>query len=155
MLKEQLLVKQQHEVVNGEITKRFTIYVTKGTEFRQAEFQGVKQVVEIKAFRISVQEVWLWESQPYRDMYHDFGFITSRAGEFASALRQMKSCDSIDGMRKIIASVEKDFSAALDRDATRELKRILGIGRKKSPLHTRTNRNTQPLPQIKLPWLEE
>jgi len=149
------MVKQQHEIINGEITKRFTVYVSKGIDFRQAEFQGVKQVVEIKAFRITVTEVWLWEGQPYRDMTHDFGFITSRAGEFAYALRLMKECDSIDEMRKVVASIENDFRAALNRDSTRELKRILGIGRKKAPLYKRTNRDPQPLPQIKLPWRED
>jgi hypothetical protein len=155
MSKEQLVDKQQHEVVVGDVTKRFTIYVTKGTDFRLAEYDGVEQVVQIKAFRISVKEEWVWEDQPYREIVHDFGYVTSRAGEFAGAVRRMRECDSIKKMRVVIASLHKDFRGALTRDATRELKRILGVGRVKPPLARRATKHPEPLPQIKLPWMKQ
>lgn len=126
MKKELLVFDQQHQLVNGDITKEIAVSIYKGKAFRKAKMGGLSQVVEITAYRIEVEEVWYWDNQSYRHLSQDFGYCTARSGEFKYALRRIREeCFSLDDVRILMADLTVDFSVAMNKDARKELKQQL------------------------------
>ncbi|MDK2600746.1 hypothetical protein QO179_24940 [Bacillus stercoris] len=154
MKNEKLFRTQRHEVVDGDITHEITTEVYQGYAFIKAKYKHKTEVVKVKAFRLFVKDVWVYECQAYRTLPYDFGYVSSRSGEIAYALAKIKECKSLEEIRILMADLEEDFRVALEKDAIREIKRLLGLHKQNSPVVTR-NKEYKPLPQIKLPWMEE
>jgi hypothetical protein len=139
MTKHNLVYTQQHEVDN----RLYTIKVYKGQALRNAEydFKGkhYEEVVEIKAFRVVVKCIEQFGNGRNKSSEHDFGYLTSRAGEFMSLLREMKeTCEDLDDMKRLVVSLEKRFRVALDRDAISVLKKRLYLyGTNPASKHTK------------------
>lgn len=139
--KDYLIVAKQFKWRDGDIYKRFNVFVYKGKAYRMAQYRRdgspnapviLEKAVKIKAFRIVVEEVWTWERQEFYHDREDFGYCTARGGEFAHALRRIEQeCGSLDDVRRLMAELKPLFRAALDRDALRELKKLYKLYPKK------------------------
>lgn len=145
-------MRKRHSVKDGDIERVFTTVVMQGTDWRMAEYRGIKQLVLVKAYRIAVQEEYVWEGQSFRKRQHDFGFCTSRSGEVAHSFKIIQDCESLEDVILVIEDAMVDFRVALDKDAKKILRRLLGYDMKKVEPVVRTNRKHQPLKQIRLPW---
>lgn len=145
MKKQRLVSEQQHHIVDGDIIKEISVSIYKGMTFRKAKFQRSKisEVVEIRAYRIEVEEVWHWENQSFHEEHQDFGFCTSRVKEYKLALKLIKrECSSLDDVRRLMAGLVDTFSAAMTGDAREELRRQIRCRQRKvTPAlpHTQTN----------------
>jgi len=152
MKKTALFREQRHTVIEGEITKEFRVEVYRGIASLETKYRHFNRVVDIKAFGLIVEETWSYEGTVYRELKQDFGQFTARSGEVAYALAQIKQCTSIEAIEDLLEDLDVDFRVALQKDAMRELKRLIGLQKITGTPKVRRKKEYQPLPQIKLPW---
>jgi hypothetical protein len=142
---EQLVHTQPHKI--GERSYFFEVYKGMTTRLGEHHFNGksYEGVVEIKAFRILIKEI-VANGSMQKITVHDCGFCTSRTGEFKGAIEgMMKLCDTMFDMKMHMLSLERNrFYAAMDRDATKALKKHLKLY---NPRPANVRSSLQQLPQ--------
>lgn len=146
MEKKLLVHTQQHEVIDGNITRSYSIEVYKGLTFHKGYFdfenRNYDQVVEIKAFSILVRETMTLANGTQIFDVVDFGYCTSRSGEFLYALKCMKEdCKNLRDMRFLMADLDDRFHVAMDKDAKKELRKQFGLYKPKPPKPIKAQRN--------------
>lgn len=154
MAKKRALFNEQYDIVRSNLTKRFYFTVYQGLTQATASYLDETKQLNVKAFRIVVEERWFRDSVELFYDKADFGYVTSRSSDVAHALSQMKMRGSLVDMRVVMNGLKMDFRAVLERDAYRELKKLLGKSKPVSPIFSQKQRR-KPLPQIQLPWDSE
>lgn len=153
----QLFRKQRHSTQVGIVTRVFNVEVYKTSALTKASIkvngEDIRGPVEVEGYGFIIKERRNSGESFYTWDRHDTGVITSRTGEVTYALAQIQKCKSTDEIRKLMKGLKKEYRVALKRDAEKELKKSLGIYTPITP-KVRSNKKHQPVPQIRLPWME-
>lgn len=130
--RQQLVFTEQHSMNN----RFYVIEVFKGQAYRNARYEykqvSYEKIVQIKAFSILISEIIMEDGAPKKVLAASFPYCTSRTGDFMTAIVLMKERRSILEIEFMMENTRSRFNVALDRDAQKAMKKLLGLYKKDS-----------------------
>ena len=147
---QQVLVHNDQHIIDNRF---YVIEVFKGQAYRNAEYtykhRTYEKIVLVpKVFSIVISEIIMEDGKPNKVHARTFPNCTARTGDFMTAIAAIKEqCNKLLDIEFLMASYEKRFSVALNREAVKVLKKEFGLHRADADFTVTISTKDFPLPR--------